>query len=1160
MMGEAWTERQLEAIETRGRNILVSAAAGSGKTTVLVERIRQLIIGEHVGIGEILVATFTNAAASDMKEKIVKALKKAIAGASVSDQKFLKNQFNQVYKANIGTFHSFAIEVIRRYFYVLDIDPDFTICDDAEKAIMQADAVDELFEGKFNSGDEEFIAFLKAYCGAKSENKAKAMVLDLYEKIQALPEPFEWLSEKVEKMSGLDEEMYEYLLPLIMSDVIENLGYAVNAFRSVHHILEKAGVGSLAAKCAKDISAANEVLKSAREGRHGEAAQGIVNMSYETFSAAKDEKAAYAEVKDRIGKVRDRGKASIKEVRDKYFSSDFSMEANAVRATHAHAKTLMRLAEEFDALFKGKKQEQAMLDFNDIEHLALEILKNQDVSSEYREKFKYIFVDEYQDSNLIQEAMVDLIKRDDNVFMVGDVKQSIYKFRLAEPEIFIKKYEAFKNATSGRDVKIDLNTNFRCKGGIISSVNGICEKIMPYDDDSALHKGVSYSGPLEYPVMLNIVEAKEIEDVGADEEINEIQKAELEAGVVARLIKDVAGSTIHEEGKGERGVELKDIVILMRSVKSAGETYYQTLMENGIPAFIEDSGGYFDTIEIEIFMNLLKVIDNMRRDVPLISVLHSRIFGFSPAELSMVRIGSMGTSYYKAFEQYGACGAELGLREKCREAHVKIEGWRRLSQAMPLDELIWKLLLDTGYYEYAGALPAGGQRQANLRALAGKALIYTSARQDALHGFIRYVETLKGKEVQTGQASLISESDNVVRIKTVHKSKGLEFPVVIVSGLGKRFMSGREKSDVCMHKDIGIGLAYYDENERKQRKTLFQHAIESRNKKEGMDEETRILYVALTRAKDRLILVGTAQDAEKTVEKYEFFDPGNRKMTSCFLDMAAPFFIGNQLGHATHSRKEASLHKAKSNAFKENFKSMLTGAEELPVDEKVQEFVNQRLSFEYAGKNALSAKSKYSVSEIGSSEFLPSADKAFAVPLFIQGKKRLTGAEIGAAVHIVMENLDFKKAAQLLEQGRSEGRKYMLSLVGELAEKAVLTQDEAKAIDIGRLEMFIKSDVGKRAAKADAIYKETPFNIVRDINGIETIIQGVIDCYFEEDGEYVLIDYKTGYASGEESIEQVKKMYESQLSLYAEALETVRNVRVKEKYLYLLGRNEAVLL
>ena len=1160
MMGEAWTSRQLEAIETRGRNILVSAAAGSGKTTVLVERIKQLIIGEHVSIDEILVATFTNAAASDMKDKIVKAVRQAIPGASADQQKFLKNQLNIVYKANINTFHSFAMEVIKRYFYLLDVDPDFKICDDAEKAIMQADAVDELFEGKFNSGDEEFIAFLTAYCSAKSEKKAKAMILDIFDKIQALPEPFEWLAEKVAMLNGSDEELHEYLLPFVMSDVIENLECAAKAFRSVHSILEKAGVGSLAVKCAKDIASVNDVLANASAGRHGETAFGLRNMSFEVFSAADEEKEAYSEVKERVGKTRDRGKSCIREVRDKYFSNDFSVEAGIIRSVYTKSKTLMQLIIEFDALFREKKREKAMLDFNDIEHLALEILKNPDASSEYRNKFKYVFVDEYQDSNLLQEAMVGLVKREDNVFMVGDVKQSIYKFRLAEPEIFMKKYEAFRNAASGRDVKIDLNTNFRCKGSIIDAVNGICGKIMPYSEESALHKGVPYAGSLDYPVSLNIVETKEIEDDGSGEEINEMKKAELEAAVVAKLIKGVVGSSIHEEGMGERGVELKDIVILMRSVKSMGEKYYQKLTENGIPAFIDDSDGYFDTIEIEIFMNLLKVIDNMRRDVPLISVLHSKIFGFSPAELSMARIESRGTSYYKAFEKYGECGADLDLREKCKDAREKLENWRKLSQAMPLDELIWRLLLETGYYVFAGALPGGGQRQANLRALAGKALKYMNMRQDALHGFIRYVETLKEKEVPTGQSKLVSENDNAVRIKTVHKSKGLEFPVVIVSGLGKRFMGNREKSDVCMHKDIGIGLAYYDEKGRKQRKTLFQHAIDSRNKRESMDEEARILYVALTRAKDRLILVGTVPDAQKSDEKYRFFDSGNRRMTSCFLDMVAPYFVEKQFEYDTFNRSDVFLQKVKSSTFKEEFREMLAGAGRPPASEEIREFVNERLTYEYADKKALSAKSKYSVSEIGRAEFPPGMEKSFAVPLFIQGRKRLTGAEKGAALHVVMEKMDFKKAAQLFRSGRAFGRAYLSELVSELEEKAILTHDEAEAVGIGRLEMFIKSDIGKRAAEAAAVCKETPFNMVKDIDGIETIIQGVIDCYFDEGGEYVLLDYKSGYASGAESIESIKRMYENQLSLYAEALETVRKVRVKEKYLYLFGRNEAVLL
>jgi len=1159
MMGVSWTDKQSEVIETRNKNILVSASAGSGKTAVLVERIKRLIIDERVSIDEILVATFTNAAASDMKEKIIKAIQKAILENKANEQ-FLKSQFDKVYKANINTFHSFAISVIRRYFYVINVDPDFKICDDAEKTILQTEAMDELFEEKFDSGSQAFIDFLTTYCGAKSEKKAKDMIFYLYESIQALPEPFEWLSSKTAIPGGTDEELHEHLFGFILDEVIANLEYALSAFKTVYDVLETNGIASLALKASRDIEAVQNIVNSAEAGAYEAMASQLRTLKFETFTAGKEEKAIYDEIKDQVGKIRGKGKGYIKELQEDYFSTPFEESAERIRSTYESSKTLMGLVLDFDKAYKEKKKEKTLLDFNDIEHYALEILKNPDVSKEYQKKFKYIFVDEYQDSNLLQEAMVNLIKRDDNVFMVGDVKQSIYKFRLAEPEIFIQKYEAYKHAHNEKDIKIDLSTNFRCKGNIIDLVNDTCAKIMPYDEDSALRKGVSYTGDLDYPVELHMVETKEVEDAQIDRAINEMKKVELEASIVSKLIKKAVGNPIYEDGKGERPTELKDIVILMRSVKSVGEKYYQILMENNLPAFIDDSEGYFDTIEIEIFMNLLKVIDNKRRDIPLISVLHSKIMGFDADELAAIRIASRAGSYYGAFERYGVCGDDIVLREKCRKAHETIEEWRSLMQIMPLDELVWKLMWDTGYYIYIGALAGGEQRQANLRALVDKSLKYMKMRPDGgLYGFIQYAEILRRKGVQTGQVSLTSEGDNVVRIKTIHKSKGLEFPVVILSGLGKRFMSGREKSDVYMHKNIGYALSCYDTIEKKQQKTLLQTVIANKNKNESMDEEARILYVALTRAKDRLFLVGTVPDAEKAMESYAL-DIAGGKGASCYLDMVAPVFLEKNLNHEIHTRSDVSIQTKRGSDFKEAFKRMLTGSAELSSDVEMKKTINDRLSYEYPYQKDLVAKSKYSVSELGNAKLPVSREKTIAVPLFVQGKKKLTSAEIGSALHTVMEKLDFKKASEMFALGNDDGYAYVKGLIEELREKVILTDDEADAIDTKRIEMFIKSDIGKRLAKADNIYKEVPFNIVKEIDGIETIIQGVIDCYFEEGGEYTLIDYKSGYVSGEDDIERIKQAYAQQVELYGEALEITKNIQVKEKYLYLFSKDITVSL
>ena len=1213
-MSNLWTEAQLEVINTRNKNILVSAAAGSGKTTVLVERIKRLIIDENVSVDEILVATFTNAAASDMKEKIVKAIKKAIFDAqNKEDTRFLKNQLDKVYKANISTFHAFAISVLRRYFYIINIDPDFKICDDAEKMILQAEAMDELFEEKFELNDQDFIDFLTKYCSVKSEKKAKDMILHMFESIQALPDPFCWLSDNLELVNNTDETLHEAFSKFINDDISENIVYAINVFRKVLNILIINGIESLAKKAVADITALENILSS-------EEFDQLKTLKFEVFTVHKDEKEYYEEIKEQVSKLRDKGKDYIKDIKSSYLNAPFSEYADQLRDTYSSLKTLHALICEFNEKYKEKKAEKRLLDFNDVEHYALEILKNEDVANEYKRKFKYIFVDEYQDSNFLQETMINRIKRENNVFMVGDVKQSIYKFRLAEPEIFIKKYEEYKNAGNGKDMKIDLNMNFRCKRHIIDTVNDICENIMPYDEDSKLIRGIKYDGVLNYPVKLHMIETKDIE-LDDDEndvdsvisEINELKNVEIEAEIVAKLIKEMING--NDGNKGEifdgvapRKIRLGDIAILMRSVKSSAEKYCEVLADNDISAFIDESGGYFDTVEIDVFMNLLKVIDNRRRDIPLISVLHSKIMNFSADELAKIRIAYKDEPYYSAFEKYGnfgSCGGEdfndsnsdelkydAELGEKCRVVYGKIEQWRELARIMPLDELIWKLMWETGYYIYIGALPDGVQRQANLRALVDKSLSHVNMRKTGLYGFIQYAEILKEKGVQTGQASIASEGDDVVRIKTIHKSKGLEFPVVIVSGIGKKFMGGRDKSEVSMHKDVGFSLPFYDSETRKTQKTLLQNIIKQKNKKESLEEEARILYVALTRAKDRLLLVGSVADAEKALAHYKVFDAGNKKMTASFMDMIMPTFLRKGLVYKVHTRSDVQRQLKSKSDFKEELKKRLLGDATFPMDsqsdEKMRKEVERRLSYKYPYEEELHAKSKYSVSELAAkvnymgSELLTSADcskseveqvlaskldrqkafltqeKAAVVPVFLQGKKKLTSAEIGTAIHAVMEKLDFKEAFEAFALSDEAGREYLATYVKELENKVILTSDMVQAIDLGRIGRFLKSDIGKRAAQADEIHKESPFNIIKEINGIETIIQGVIDCWFREGENYVLIDYKLGFAFGEDDIEKMKETYKTQVELYSEALEISKNIKVKEKYLYLFGSGVAV--
>jgi ATP-dependent helicase/nuclease subunit A len=917
-----WTKEQQEAIELREKNILVSAAAGSGKTAVLVERIKQLIIKDEIPLNRMLIVTFSNAAASEMKEKIVTAITKEIETQENENSStrlpgkvsFLKDQLNQIHKANISTFHAFSMEVIRRYFYLIDIEPNFKICDEAQKAILQAEAMEELFETLFEARDEIFLNILNKYATTKSDDAVKGMILETHNFIQSIPDSFGWLQAQVKAQGDSIEEFYKGpVFQEIKEEIKRSLCLVYNIFSKVKEMLELQGISSLVLKCEKDLDAIEEMmnafkamelaLESEENTRSSEGQSEsfealsclISGFRAETFRVPKEEKEDYEEIKEAVKAYRDRGKDILNKLKNTYLVKPMDEFVQELQDTYEDARGLEKLVREFDKIYKEKKQKKGLIDFNDIEHYALDILAHEEAAKEYREKFDAIFIDEYQDSNIVQETLINKIKRDNNVFMVGDVKQSIYKFRLAEPEIFISKYEAFKENKSSCDQKIDLNRNFRSKGQIITAINDIFSQIMKkdisgleYDDAAALYKGDSYEGDLDYPVELHLVDDMQLEDEDIDEEIMEMKKAEVEAYAAAQLIKEAKGSLIYDSKKQiSRSLTNKDVVILLRGAKGTADIYYEALMREGIPAFVDNSDGYFDTLEIEVFLNLLRVIDNKKQDIPLLSILRSAIFGFKVEELIEIRLENRKGAFHKAFEAYAEAGeSEEGssdckgglynenrsLRNKCRCALEQLATWKRESTFIPLEDFLWKLIYDTGYYEYIGAIPGGVQRQANLRALVDKAVQFQKSQMKGLFQFINYIEAIKKRKVPMGQVKLLGENDDVVRIMTIHKSKGLEFPMVLVGGLGKRFNKDRATYRVSLHKDIGLGMRYVDREHFSYKKTITQMVIEGRKDREGLAEELRILYVAFTRAKDKLMLLGTVTNIDDLYEMRKSYE------------------------------------------------------------------------------------------------------------------------------------------------------------------------------------------------------------------------------------------------------------------------------------------------
>jgi ATP-dependent helicase/nuclease subunit A len=1194
-----WSKEQETAINIRGKNILVSAAAGSGKTAVLVERIKQLIIKDKTEINEMLVVTFSNAAASELKERIIAALYHEIETNSESEE-FLIKQLNKMGRANISTFHSFALEIIKRYFYLINLEPNFRICDDANRIILQNEAMEELFQKKFQAEDADFSIFLNKYAGSKNESEVKSMIQYTHGFIQSMPYPFEWLQQNVEKLAINDIESIDgTICSEIKVNTLRNLKKALRGFEKDIDILRDNGVDTLASKFEIEYELIsniyNEIISNENIG-FDEIKNLLRNIIFERISTKKNEKEQYEQIKEVVTEIRDKSKKLISEgIINQYFQRSISEHAKINNMLYDVAKTLYSLVLEFDLVYKEKKTSKGLIDFSDIEHMALNILKEDKVANEYREKFKHIFIDEYQDSNLVQETLIEKIKRENNLFMVGDVKQSIYKFRLAEPEIFLKKYKNFKEQNNDLNIKIDLNQNFRSKGKIIEAVNYIFRRIMnedsseiDYDDNAALYKGSNYNGELDfYPSIKAVNTSIADDDKDLDEEIVEMKKAEIEANAAAQAIKDMLGEEYFDDKSGSvRKLEYRDIVILMRSAAGYKDVYSHVLNKENIPNYLDMDDGYFDTIEVGVFINLIRLIDNHMQDIPLLSVLRSAIFNFSIKELIDVRLMNKGISYHAAFSLFSkgdtanSTPEQRKLIEKCKDVMTKLDKWKYDSIYLSIEELLTMLIKETNYYDYLAALPNGFQRQANINALIDKAIVFQSFHMKGLFGFINYIDQLKKDKVVTGQVKLLSESDNLVRIMTVHKSKGLEFPAVIVSALGKQFNKDSFSGKINLHKDLGIGLRFVDEKESFYIKSINQTLIENRKEKEAMAEEMRILYVALTRAKDRLVLIGTVKNYSDTIEKLQNLDPEEAIDLKSFIEWLLVASIGSNIKKEAFDRKNIKASGAAKDQNGFDIHRLFVEGFQMKNDESIFELeseISKRLNFEYLDKGLSKLQSKFSVSEIkrlkNNIKFECSMDTTninkskecqveFSRPKFLLGAKALTATDKGTIFHKVMEKIDYKIG---------NDREKVLEFINNLANDGFFDKDEAESINIDSIVNFFNSNIGKRASGSSEIFREASFILTKtamdlELPGFENIeekiiIQGSIDCYFKDiDGNYILIDFKTDQIRdrSEVGLNMIAEEYETQLKLYKEAIEKIRKVKIKEAYLYLFSINQEI--
>ncbi|MCQ2544897.1 MAG: UvrD-helicase domain-containing protein [Clostridia bacterium] len=1133
-----WTKEQEKTITTTGKNILVSAAAGSGKTTVLVERIKNLVINEGADIDRFLITTFTKAAAAEMKERLETAFRKA----------GLTRQLQKLPASNISTFHSFAIEIIRQYFYLTDLEPGFGIADEVQMSIMKKEAIDKVFARRYREDFDRLREFLLKYGKNKGDDKLKENVLETYKTLVSIPDYMDWAKEKAQVIGGENPMANLGAYQMIAEEVHEELGLAAQEFEEAASLLDSENTPKIHNIALTEAMNATELYEKTT-GLSGDWQQlkeklsllgdSVRGFSKERLQAYGKEKDFFdEELKKEVNSHRDAGKKIIDGVKSDYFNKPFDEYEQDLRDVYEDTLYYIDIIEEFIEVLKEAKADSRVIDFDDVMHYAIEILKSDQAADELREKFDYIFIDEYQDSNYLQEEIIRRIVRDDNLFMVGDVKQCIYKFRLAEPELFKDKARLYDSPQEEKSILLNLNSNFRSKKNVTEPINDMFSQVMEgYDDNSRLH----CTAPDEYPgipARIHVVNREDFDEAAPD-------RGEAEAAVIARIIREHLGQEIYDAKKGRvRKLRLADFAVIARNNYTVEEVE-RYLINDGIEAYGEGNGKYFETVEVKVFINLLRIISNMRQDVPLISAMKSVVFGFSIGELVEIRTQSREGSFYSSVMSYARQGRDEKLRTKIFDMIRQIDLWKEISRTVPLEELMKTILYDTGYYDYCSGLPVGVQRISNLRLIAEKAAKYEEISHGGLYGFLKYIDTMEESGENDSEAKVLSENEDVVRVMSVHKSKGLEFPVVIFANASKSTSNSNKGGAITIHRDYGIGLPKVDRAEHWHRKTFLQQLIAKTREDEMIEEEIRILYVALTRAKDCIEIVGSVAKEEGIP---------NELSKKTFLSMIyEPFSNRPEVELVEYDDVTAleQAHDMRMHKAAELYKS----AEELKsagTEEETAELIDRRLSYVYQSQEGTQVKPKYSVSELNGSnevsgevylsEFAPNAEETV-----------LSAAQVGTVMHLLMEKTDFAKAAELDSSGIT-GKEYIQTIAdGLLAEKTISTA-EYDAINVDNAHAFFTTDAGKRAASAFArgkLHKEKEFILEKSIDDVKTVVQGVIDCYFEEDGGLVLIDYKNSYMRGGRSEEDVAETYREQIELYKEALEGATGRKVRESYLFM---------
>ncbi len=1286
-MGMKFTPEQQRVIELHNSNILVSAAAGSGKTAVLVERIIRMICdGEHpVDIDRLLIVTFTNAAAAEMRERIAAGITARLEADPGNEH--IQKQSALLHNAQITTIDSFSLFLIRNHFNEIGLDPDFRVADEGEIKLLQQEVLAQLLEdayaGNFvpeealtsregygNEGTvpqmealEQFHACVEYFCPGGRESVLEQHILNLSRYAGSFPWPAEWLEERKNDYAAGDMEA------LVRSDYGIYLTERVNRvlqgctekLREVKKLCELPDGPYMYGELTEAEIEQLERLTSCKDLK--EQAAKVPAVTFARLPSKKDDSVDPAK-RELAKAIRNSVKDTLSALSESYFKTPLELAVEQGKACREPLRILLDLVLEFDRRLLAAKRERHLIDFSDMEHYALQILLKRekveesggtgtdrtetkyrivpsDVAMEYRQYFQEILIDEYQDSNLVQEYLLSAISGEEegryNRFMVGDVKQSIYKFRLARPELFLEKYDTYQE--TGDLCRIDLAKNFRSRIQVVDAVNDVFSRIMSreiggiaYDDKAALYPGATYPAA-EDPaygseaLLVRKPEKGEREESGTGEQhaegagvlVDYDNVRQLEALAIAARIKQLKGSLkVMEKSTGElRPVRYSDMVILLRTTSGWDEEFKKILEQQGIPVYITSKTGYFGALEVQELLQFLRVLDNPRQDIPLFGVMQSVFGGFTQEEIAQIRSGGEGHSrkrmtLYEALKEVAqssrtveegeetsageSAGEETELSQKADTFLQRIDHYRNLTPYTSIRDLLQRILDDYDYLNYVTALPTGSKRRANVEMLLTKASAFEKTSYFGLFHFIRYMEQLEKYDVDYGEADTLDENADVVRIMSIHKSKGLEFPVVFVSGLSKRFNMQDANQSLIVDMDLGVAVDYVDSVRRIKNKTLRRAVLSAKMKEDNLAEELRVLYVALTRAREKLILTSVLEKAE---EKWELSQmTGQEKLTyldfceaGSYMDFLLPILPKTGIAVKTLRMEDLAAEELgeqlRMGDRREQLRLIACGETPLTGDPEENErklmHLRERFAYQYPHPGLQKLYTKTTVSELKIAAMAEKDEAAFHtfeekevvpyIPGFRREQEKVSGAVRGNAFHRTMELLDFtylftesglftgcpnnyEEYRRGLDKNRLQNR--LEEFLQRETVSLRLTEEYAKAVSLPKILNFLEQELAYRMWRAQEqglLYREQPFVLGIDAKrldpdlpeGEKVLIQGIIDVFFIEDGEIVLLDYKTDVI---DSLEALWNRYNVQIQYYEEALTKLMQMPVKERILY----------